>query len=171
MSESEIMRPAARSQRRLFSNSNLAGRSTHNDLPRIGPDEVPTADSNDFVFGPITAVLAQLLPESSARRESIKQELKAAGYYQPHAWQNLAAIRYVAMLLPLLLFGRLLVLVPPQAEMAVLAMLLFAPPFGWAFPRLYIKNRAKDRADQIERAFPDMLDMLNMCVSQGLSVP
>lgn len=165
------MRPAAWSQRRLFSTSNLAGRTTGNNLPRIGPDEVPTADPDDFVFGPMTAVLAQLLPESPARRETIKQELKAAGYYRPHAWQNLAAIRYVAMMLPLLLFGLLLVLVPPQAEIAVLAMLLFAPPFGWALPRLYVKNRANDRADQIERAFPDMLDMLNMCVSQGLTVP
>ena len=34
-----------------------------------------------------------------------------------------------------------------------------------------VKNRAKSRRTEVEQAIPDMMDMLNMCVSQGLTVP
>ena len=38
-------------------------------------------------------------------------------------------------------------------------------------PRLVLKSQAKERMFQIERAMPDMLDMLSMCVSQGMTLP
>lgn len=122
-------------------------------------------------FGAVTPVLAALLPESEARRREIEAELQRAGYYQPHAAENLAAIRYVAIVAPILAFGSLLLLVPPTWEMRILAMLVTLSLFGWALPRLYVKSRAAERRAEIERSMPDMLDMLNMCVSQGLTVP
>ena len=42
---------------------------------------------------------------------------------------------------------------------------------GWALPALLVRSRAKSRRTGVERAIPDMMDMLNMCVSQGLTVP
>src|SRR5207249_2895548 len=113
-------------------------------LPRVEPGDIPTADTSDFAFGSLTPVLAALLPEWPARREALNRDLRSAGYYEPHALVNLAAVRYVAIILPLLVMGTLLVLVPPSLEGAVLVGLISLPIIGWAFPRLYIRGRARD---------------------------
>lgn len=139
-------------------------------VPRVEPDEVPHVDKSDYAFGSLTPHLAALMPESDTRREREKRELNAAGFYSPHAWHNFAAFRYLAVVIPLVMFGALLVAVPPAAELPVIVMLVLGCILGWAVPGLYIKNRAAERAYQIEHAMPDMLDMLNMCVSQGLTV-
>ena len=149
----------------------LLRRGEENSIPRLEPDEFPTSDTSDYVFGRLTPVLASLLPEWKARRAVVKRELITAGYHQPHAWQNLAAVRYLGIMVPLLLIGILLVLVPRQLEVAAVALLLVLPALGWAVPRLLVRNQARDRLSEIERGMPDMLDMLNMCVSQGMTIP
>lgn len=149
----------------------LHKRSDENSLPRLEPDQVPTSDTSDYTFGAMTPVLAALLPESAERRAIVKKELITAGYHQPHAWHNLAAVRYLGIMLPLLFIGLLLVLLPRQLEPLAFALLLFLPALGWAIPRLVVRNQARERLSEIERGMPDMLDMLNMCVSQGMTVP
>jgi tight adherence protein C len=139
-------------------------------LGKSKPEDTPLADPGDYVFGPVTPVLAALLPESESRRSEVKLELSRAGYYQPHALQNLAAIRYVCIIAPLVVLGVMLLFAPPVLERFLLGAMLILPAFGWALPRLYLKSRASERAAQIESGLPDMLDMLNMCVSQGMTV-
>ncbi len=149
----------------------LIRREDNNAVPRLEPDQIPTADASDYVFGRLTPVLAALFPESEARRGKVKQELITAGYHQPHAWQNLAALRYLGIMVPLLFIGLLLVLLPRQLEVLAIGLLLFLPAIGWAVPRLVVRNQARERLSEIERGMPDMLDMLNMCVSQGMTIP
>jgi len=144
------------------------------EAPSAGPaalsDAHPLVDESSYVFGSLTPVLAALLPETKAREQQIRRELLQAGYLSPVAYQNLAAIRYVAVVGTLLLFGVLLILVPRQMEMPVLVALVAGPLAAWALPRFYVSSRAKRRVQEIDRALPDLLDMLNMCVSQGLGV-
>ena len=71
--------------------------------------------------------------------------------------------------------------------LAGLAALLFGPLFGmtmtgtviatfwglligWIFPAFYVGRRVKDRQKQIQRALPDALDMLVVCVEAGLGL-
>ncbi len=155
--------------RKLF--AEIDGRSDRgNDLPRLEPHEIPLADTSDYVFGTVTPLLAELLPDTDSGRKLFKKELVGAGYYKPHALHNLAAICYVGIMLPLFFFGFLLLMVPAQMEMPVILMMVVFSIVGWAIPRLYVRNRSKERKRQIEVAIPDMLDMLNMCVSQGITV-
>jgi tight adherence protein C len=143
----------------------------HNqDLPRIEPGDLPVTNSSDLAFGTATPVLASLLPESNERKRETKKELQHAGYYEPHAYQNLAAARYLGVMLPII--GSLLLLVfgPPEAEFIAIGAMLVLPLLGWSLPRLFLRGRAKSRLAEIEQGFPDMLDMLNMCVSQGLPI-
>jgi len=135
------------------------------------PVNPPGGSGTDYFFGALTPALAALLPESETRRQEIQKELVQAGYYQPQAYQNLAAGRYLGIMLGLIVFGTLLVLVPRPLEGMVLVMLVVFPVMAWALPRLYVKNKATQRKNRIEHAMPDLLDMLNMCVSQGLIVP
>jgi tight adherence protein C len=143
-----------------------------NPMPRILPEDIPGVADDDRVFGSVlNPAFASLLPESEERREEARKELMSAGFYNPHAIENLAATRYFLMMAGIIVFGLLLLAVPPQLEAWMVAMCILAPLLGWALPALYIRGKAKERRIQIERAMPDLLDMLNMCVGQGLTVP
>ena len=89
----------------------------------------------------------------------------------PHAWDNLAAIRYLGIVLPIVLFGILLILVPEELETPMMVGLVVGPLLGWAIPGLYVRTKAADRLREIGNGMPDMLDLVNMCVSQGMTVP
>ncbi|MGD9854440.1 MAG: type II secretion system F family protein [Planctomycetaceae bacterium] len=123
-----------------------------------------------FLFGGVTPVLASLLPESAEKRRLIRRELINAGYYHSSAPDNLAAIRYLGIVLPIVLFGALFVLAPPALEMPVLLVGAVLSILGWALPALIVRSGAAERRDEITRAMPDMLDMLTMCVSQGMTL-
>lgn len=156
--------------RRLLESSGLLPRST-NTMPRVLPEEVPGVDDSDRVFGSwLNPAFASLLPESDERREQARKDLMSGGFYNPHAWENLAASRYALMMLALIVFGSLVLIVPPQLEPWMVAGCVLGPMLAWALPMLYVRSKAKERQHEIERAMPDLLDMLNMCVSQGLTV-
>lgn len=144
---------------------------TQQDLPRIESSEIPFADSSDYQFGGVTPALASLLPESETRKQAVKQELRQAGYYNPHAYENLSAVRYLGLMLPILIFGVLLVLAPTQQlEVVMISLLVVGAILGWALPRLFVRSRANRRKREIEQALPDVIDLLNMCVSQGMTL-
>ena len=124
-----------------------------------------------YVFGPLTPLLAALLPESERRREQVKRELISAGFHQPYAFENLSAIRYLGLMLPMSILALLTVLVPEWLSPMAVGLLLFLPALGWAVPRLVVRTLARKRRDEIERGLPDLLDLLEMGISQGLSVP
>ena len=140
-------------------------------VPPVEPHQVPSVDTSDLVFGGATHSLAAMLPDSAGRRDELRTELLGAGFYNPHAVINMAAIRYVAIIVPMLLMGVLLVLAPPQLELMAVAGIIVLPLVCWSLPRIYVQNRVSQRKAEIEQGLPDMLDMLNMCVSQGLTVP
>lgn len=136
-------------------------------IPKVTPDQIPT-NTEDFVLGPVTPTLATLMPVTD--RERVEQELSQGGYYAPHAMENLSAVRFFGILLSFMFFGILFLFVPPILEIPVAIAALVVPMLCWAVPRVLIQNRGTGRKSEIERAMPDMLDMLNMCVSQGLTI-
>ncbi len=131
----------------------------------------PIADDSDYVLGAATPSLAELLPESDERKEAVAASLKNAGFYSAHAWHNLAAIRCLGIILPILVCGGLLLVVPEQLEGYVLGSMVVLALLGWSLPTIWIRGRAKRRLEEMGRGMPDMLDLLNMCVSQGMTVP
>ena len=157
--------------RTLFTPQTLSGWRGSPAIPRVEPHEVPTVDTSDYVYGAATPMLAAFLPEGDERRRVLVRELKQAGDYAPHARENLAATRYLFMMGSLLLGGVCVLMAPPAAERVLLIGTLVLIALGWSIPSLLVKSRAKSRRADIERAIPDMMDMLNMCVSQGLTVP
>jgi tight adherence protein C len=157
--------------RRLLETTGILPRHQET-MPRVLPEDVPGVDDRDRTFGRwLNPAFASLLPESPEKREDARRDLQAGGYYNPHALENLAATRYALMMLGVVVFGALLLLVPPQLEPLMVACCILAPLLGWALPALYVRSKAKERKQEIERAMPDFLDMLNMCVGQGLTVP
>jgi len=133
------------------------------------PEELPIND-DDLVFGDATPALAQMLPETASRKAKQRQDLAAAGYHSRGSWLNLNAVRFVLAFLGLALAGLGLIVAPPVAEPYLLAAVIAAPLVGWAIPPLLVSSKATERRGDIERGLPDALDMLNMGVSQGLTV-
>ncbi len=159
---------------RSWTSRSLFGQSVigaQRELPRLDPGELPITDQSDYAFGPITPSLAVLLPESENKQQIIKKELIQAGHYEPHAWHNLAAIRYLGLMLPLIIFGAGLAFFgTPQTEWMWLSAMVAGSILGWAVPRLVVRSRAAKRKAEIEQALPDVLDLLNMCTSQGMTL-
>ncbi len=174
-SSSTIVRSSAAptwEDRRLLEQFAGPSRLNANAMPRVLAADVPGTDDSDRTFGSsLNPALASLFPDSPERREDARRELNAAGYYNPHALENLAALRYALMMLSILVFGGLLLIVPARLEPLVIGGLVLGPLLGWAVPMLQIRSKAAGRIREIGRAMPDLLDMLNMCVSQGLTVP
>jgi len=166
--ESSPQPPASWHRERLFGDIPAA---PVDNLARVLAEDVPTTRSDDLLFGDVTTFLAAMLPDSATRREQTRAELISAGYYQPHALQNLAAVRYLTMMAGLVVAFLLLLAAPSRLEWIAMGGLFMLPLLGWALPRLYIRGQAVDRRSEIERGMPDLLDMLNMCVSQGLTIP
>lgn len=154
--------------RRLFAHEQTEPEGA---VPRVEPDEIPAPDAKDYAFGGLTPALAAMLPETDERRRQWKRDLRTAGYLSPRAWQNFAAVRYLCIIIPLLAFGVALLLVPKQLEMPLLIGIIIVPLLGWAVPALRVRGQATERTGEIERGMPDLVDMLNMCVSQGLTLP
>ncbi|MCA9063562.1 MAG: type II secretion system F family protein [Planctomycetaceae bacterium] len=134
------------------------------------PEELPIRNE-DYVFGTATPAMAQLLPESDSRRILQRKNLTAAGYRSRAAWTNLAAIRFFLAFASLCAVGFWLIMAPPAFETLLLACVVIVPVLMWAIPPLLVAGKAGDRRTDIERGLPDVLDMLNMGVSQGLTVP
>src|SRR5437867_13220590 len=47
---------------------------------------------------------------------------------------------------------------------------LWCAVLGWMAPRLYVGRRARARQKEIQRALPDALDLLVVCVEAGLAL-
>ncbi|MDG2130460.1 MAG: type II secretion system F family protein [Fuerstiella sp.] len=155
----------------LFSDFNsILGTDSGHLLPRPKPEELPMSNA-DMVFGSVTPALAEMLPESESRREVQRQNLAAAGHHSRAAWINLNAVRFVLAFLTLVIGGFWLLMAPPQLEVYLLGFVALGPLLAWALPPLIVSSKASERRIDIERGLPDVLDMLNMGVSQGLTVP
>ncbi len=164
-----VARSSTWSDRRLFSNFRGIVGDDLPDLVKPAPEELPIRD-DEYVFGPITPSIAQLLPETAARREVQRKSLLGAGYRSRASWLNLTATRFVLAFFALISIGFWLIMAPPSFEPWLLAMIVVVPMLMWAIPPLVVSVKASDRKIDIERGLPDVLDMLNMGVSQGLSV-
>ncbi len=140
-----------------------------NSLPQLRPDQVPSNDGSDYVFGPATSSISAVMPSPDIERTN--KELTRAGYHQPHAMQNLQAIRFMLLFGTLFIGGGAVILVPQRFEIFAMLGTIAVAGLVWAVPRIFLQNKATERTSQLERAMPDMLDMLNMCVSQGLTIP
>lgn len=144
--------------------------SSSPEFAKLDPEVLPFSDTRDYSFGPVTPLLASLLPETAERRMRTKRDLVNAGYFTPHAYQNLAATRYLGLILPIVFFGVLLLIVSETLEPLMVAGLVVGPMLGWSIPAVIVRGQSANRLREIENGMPDMLDLLNMCVSQGMTI-
>jgi len=58
----------------------------------------------------------------------------------------------------------------PRLDLRSTALLVLAPVVGYYLPLVWLRRRVRQRQRLIERALPDVLDMLTICVESGLGL-
>ncbi|WP_454876772.1 type II secretion system F family protein [Pseudomonas farris] len=107
----------------------------------------------------------------SAQASATQTLLTHAGYRSSSAVQMYWAVR---LLLPLVLVGIALLLLPmiPKISLIVgLLLLVMVAAIGWLLPALYVGKRKQARQGRLRAAFPDALDLMVVCVESGLALP
>lgn len=118
------------------------------------------------------SVLERFRLQRLAASKNLKRKLAMAGLRQQSA-----AVTYVFSRLALaagavflmLLFTGLSSKFNPSAPVHIL-LVVVAAAVGYALPPIAIKNATQKRQNSMTQAFPDMLDMLVICVESGLSI-
>ena len=98
--------------------------------------------------------------------EAIREQLMSAGMYTVSPRTVLGYRVLATVVLPTLAF--LLVGANSLTHVLVIAMALFA---GWVLPLTYVQRKARKRIETIDRALPDLIDLLCVMIEAGLSFP
>jgi tight adherence protein C len=105
--------------------------------------------------------------------ETTMAKLKVAGF---RGQNPLTKFLFFRLILPFVGFGLGLLYVfvlgglpeqPPFVKLFVCILMAYA---GFYAPILYVSNRASKRKESIQRAWPDALDLMLICVESGMSV-
>ena len=127
------------------------------------------ASFSDRVLFPLLARTQQmgrrLSPEDAAER--IREKLEMAG--NPRGWtvERVMAGKVVGFGVALVL-SLVAALVLGVGFLPTLAIVVIASLVGYNAPNMYIHQQTYDRADKLQRALPDAIDLLTISVESGL---
>lgn len=98
--------------------------------------------------------------------ESIREQLMAAGMYTASP-RTVMGYRVLALLgAPTVAY--LLVGTRSMLDMLIILLAVFA---GWVLPVTYVQRKARHRIETIDRALPDLIDLMCVMIEAGLSFP
>jgi tight adherence protein C len=99
----------------------------------------------------------------------VQETLVQAGYRRSGAVAAYFGTRLVAMTLAgtAAVFGVIAIGSPPAA---VILGASIGAAFGWLAPQYHVKRRIRKRQRELQRALPDSLDLLVVCVEAGLGL-
>lgn len=103
---------------------------------------------------------------TTIREAAIRDELMAAGMYTVSARTVIGYRVLSTIALPLI--ALLLVGLHGMLDVVIVALALFA---GWVLPLTYVQRRARRRIETIDRALPDLVDLVTVMIEAGLSFP
>ena len=136
----------------------------------VGNNSFTAVTGTDFTTQKLKAYSHILLPSDEELTGRTVQRLHYAGY---HAKKNL--LQYYALRLfftvSLPLLALILITIIPAAKADwLLNALLISFAVGFIGPSFVLDKKIASRQKNIQRAFPDMLDMLVICSEAGLSL-
>jgi tight adherence protein C len=136
-------------------------------MRNIQSDTPLRGTSSSMVLGPLTPLIAEQTPMAESARADVRRELSEAGYYQPEALTEFRAVRAVLVLVPLLIAVGL-ALLATRAEVGRICVTgVILAILGFAIPRLYVQYRGRQRARELERGLPVVIDLLNLALTGG----
>ena len=119
----------------------------------------------DSAAGSVGRVLSDL---NLISEERLRKNLIAAGMYRTTPRQIIGYSLLTAIGLPILGVW-LLILAGASTTLIVLAA-IFLAVMGWVIPGFYVQRTAENRLYRIDRAMPELIDLLVVTVEAGLSL-
>lgn len=111
------------------------------------------------------------LPEDGWQNSDLRLRFIRAGFRDRSFPQIYFATKtFVTFVLPVLVAASLFLFVPSMKLMAILAYALVSMTIGYLLPDLFLKYRTVVRGDDIQKALPDLMDLLVVCVEAGLGL-
>jgi len=103
---------------------------------------------------------------------STGRKLKMAGYRGEAAIVTFLAIRTIAPFVMLVVASFYVFVVLHMPEPLILKLLIIAGVTGLGYfgPTIYVQNRIAKRQQAMQRAWPDALDLMLICVESGMSI-
>lgn len=126
-----------------------------------------------------------LMPTDRVERSRVRRHLEYAGLTGPNALRNYYLARILlAFALPLFPLGAIFALregfvpvsdaiarpVNALGHFALIEITALLVAFGFFLPALWLRDRALERKEAIENAFPNTLDLLQISVEAGLGL-
>lgn len=121
--------------------------------------------------GGLVQLLANLIPRRPAETAKLLQELGHAGYYRRAALTEYLALRNCMVFAVVIVTAFMAAAASERTD--VLFQIAFAGlvvvTLVYSLPRLYLQSLGRARLQRIQRALPDALDLVSMCMAGGLS--
>jgi tight adherence protein C len=107
----------------------------------------------------------------STLRQKLRKELLRAGYFGVNAVRYYVFARYATVvLLPLSVYFIFLVIAPSLSWLLQLCAVSVAAGLGVILPDAFVSRRQSALMDEYRLIFPDLLDLLIVCMTAGLSI-
>ncbi len=122
--------------------------------------------------GRFRRAMAGALPQSMDDQDRIEKDLKRAGYYGMSALVEYLAARNTLVIGFMIIGGGLAVASPPNSSLpkSIFLGTGLVVAFAYILPRMLLKVQANRRLRRIETGLPDVLDLIRMCLTGGLSL-
>jgi tight adherence protein C len=107
----------------------------------------------------------------AARREKLRGDLLKAGYFGGYCFNYYVFARIVCVVgFPLLAYVLTLFFSAGTPPLVKLLVVLIAVLVGFAGPDAYLSRRQRFLARRYRQAFPDLLDLLVICIDAGMTI-
>ena len=125
-------------------------------------------DRDDGTLGGLADYLE---PKDQKEMDETRSLLRQAGYTSPSAVRVYYLTR-VGLALGLLIFAMVVTLLIPEEPNVPVALIFSGILFlgGFLGPTFWLKRSIKKRREEIQRAFPDAMDMMLVCIEGGQSI-
>ena len=121
--------------------------------------------------GPGGGILAGLVPTDEARKTELTRFLNTSGYYGSRAVIKFQLIRLISAvafgLLTALLYSRLF---PNHSFFIAVGASVLLTMLGYMIPKTIVSLRRDKMFEQHRQGFPDLLDLLVICVEAGIGI-
>ncbi len=104
-------------------------------------------------------------------RQKLRRDLLRAGFFGPYAIRYYVFSRFcTVVVLPMAVFLLCEILAPGMSLVFLIVTVAIAVGIGVFGPDAYLSRRQNGLMHEYRLIFPDLLDLLNVCISAGLSV-
>jgi len=104
-------------------------------------------------------------------RQKLRRELLRAGFFSPDAVRYYVMARFATVAAaPLLVYALILLFAPALSRMLGLLSVSVAAGIGILLPDAFLSRRRGRMMNEYRLIFPDLLDLLLVCMSAGLSI-